>query len=103
MRASRSPDALAPKVGSASTAAAAAPMSSANADEDDRPATPAHWGIFNLAFHEWNEPVRRVLAAAGANRVDLVTPLIGEWVDAESPFVSTAWYATRAPTVATPQ
>ena len=51
---------------------------------------PAHWGIFNLAFHEWNEPVRRVLAAAGANRVDLVTPLIGEWVDAESPFASTS-------------
>ena len=55
---------------------------------------PVHWGTFNLAFHEWNEPIRRAVAAAGASRVELVTPGVGEWVDADLPFASTAWYAT---------
>ena len=64
---------------------------------------PVHWGTFNLAFHEWNEPIRRALAAAGANRVELVAPRIGEWVDAELPFASTSWYATGTPTAATPK
>ncbi len=25
---------------------------------------PVHWGTFNLAFHAWNDPAERVLAAA---------------------------------------
>jgi hypothetical protein len=25
---------------------------------------PVHWGTFNLAFHDWSEPIRRILAAA---------------------------------------
>ena len=57
---------------------------------------PVHWATFNLAFHDWNEPVRRAVAAAGASQVDLVTPRIGEWVDADRPFESVRWYATGA-------
>ena len=57
---------------------------------------PVHWGTFNLAFHAWNEPIQRALAAAGAHQVELVTPRVGEMVDADQPFQSTPWYMTGA-------
>ena len=53
---------------------------------------PVHWGTFNLAFHAWDEPIRRTLAAAQALRVDVLTPRIGELFDADHPFASTAWW-----------
>ena len=54
---------------------------------------PVHWSTFNLAYHDWDEPIRRTLAAAQrGGGVEVVTPRIGEWVDAERPFASTAWW-----------
>ncbi len=53
---------------------------------------PVHWATFNLAFHDWDEPVRRALAAATASGAVVVTPRIGEIVDGDKPFVSTAWW-----------
>jgi len=53
---------------------------------------PVHWGTFNLAFHDWDEPIRRAGAAARAAQVDLLTPRLGEMVDADQPFSSTAWW-----------
>ena len=53
---------------------------------------PEHWGTFNLAFHAWDEPIRRTLAAARANNVEVVTPRVGEIVDADAPFASSAWW-----------
>ena len=53
---------------------------------------PVHWGTFNLAFHAWDEPIRRTLAAARAAQLDVVTPRVGETVDADAPFASTAWW-----------
>ena len=53
---------------------------------------PVHWSTFNLAYHDWDEPVRRTVAEARRSGVELVTPRIGEWVDADRPFVSTAWW-----------
>ena len=55
---------------------------------------PVHWGTFNLAFHDWNEPVRRTVAAAAANQVELVTPRVGEMVDADRPFDSVPWFTS---------
>ncbi|HEX6018378.1 MAG TPA: MBL fold metallo-hydrolase [Burkholderiaceae bacterium] len=53
---------------------------------------PEHWGTFNLAFHAWDEPIRRTLAAARALGVEVVTPRVGEFVDADAPFASSAWW-----------
>lgn len=53
---------------------------------------PVHWGTFNLAFHDWDEPIRRAGVAARANRVELLTPRIGEVVDADQPFPFNAWW-----------
>ena len=53
---------------------------------------PVHWSTFNLAYHAWDEPVRRTVAEANRTGVELVTPRLGEWVDADRQFVSTAWW-----------
>ena len=54
---------------------------------------PVHWGTFNLAFHAWDEPIVRTVAAARAAGVDLVTPRVGEVVEVGAPFVSQPWWA----------
>jgi L-ascorbate metabolism protein UlaG (beta-lactamase superfamily) len=64
----------------------------ANRDLRARRMFPEHWGTFNLAFHDWDEPIKRAVAAARANQVDLLTPRVGEMVDADQPFHSTAWW-----------
>jgi len=53
---------------------------------------PVHWSTFNLAYHDWDEPVRRAVAEARRTGVDLVTPRLGEWVDADREFASTPWW-----------
>jgi L-ascorbate metabolism protein UlaG (beta-lactamase superfamily) len=55
---------------------------------------PVHWGTFNLAFHNWDEPIKRTVSAAQANQVDVVTPQIGEVVDLDREFVSRPWWET---------
>jgi L-ascorbate metabolism protein UlaG (beta-lactamase superfamily) len=41
---------------------------------------PVHWGKFSLAMHPWNEPIKRVVLAAAAKQLPLVTPKLGETV-----------------------
>ncbi|HSW14972.1 MAG TPA: MBL fold metallo-hydrolase [Solimonas sp.] len=70
------------------------PESAVRAHQDLGAATllPLHWATFNLAYHAWDEPILRTLAAAQASGVRVVTPRIGERYDAGQPFDSTAWY-----------
>jgi L-ascorbate metabolism protein UlaG (beta-lactamase superfamily) len=42
---------------------------------------PVHWGTFNLAFHAWNDPAERVLAAAHAAGTALIVPRPGELIE----------------------
>jgi L-ascorbate metabolism protein UlaG (beta-lactamase superfamily) len=53
---------------------------------------PVHWSTFNLAYHDWDEPIRRTAAEAARVGADLVTPRVGEVVDADRPFQSTRWW-----------
>jgi L-ascorbate metabolism protein UlaG (beta-lactamase superfamily) len=55
---------------------------------------PVHWGTFNLAFHAWDEPIERVVAAGRDQGIDLVTPRVGEVVAAGTPFASVRWWVT---------
>lgn len=41
---------------------------------------PVHWGLFDLALHGWTEPIERVLVAAEASGVDVVSPRPGQSV-----------------------
>ena len=47
---------------------------------------PVHWATFNLAYHEWAEPVLRAQVAATAQGVRLVTPRVGETFEFGVPF-----------------
>ena len=63
---------------------------------------PVHWGKFTLALHPWDEPVRRVMAAASASAsasaagggkgLQLATPLIGEVVKVGGPYPVDRWW-----------
>ena len=60
---------------------------------------PIHWGTFNMAFHAWDEPAERVVAAAGAGGTRLVMPRPGESVEpaAAPATVQPWWRSVRAP------
>ena len=53
---------------------------------------PVSWATFNIAFHDWDEPIRRAVQAANENNVDLVTPRVGDVVIAGKPFSSYPWW-----------
>ncbi|MGI5221564.1 MBL fold metallo-hydrolase [Nocardia sp. CA-290969] len=42
---------------------------------------PIHWATFNLAPHPWDEPVRRLVAAAAAAGTEIVVPMPGQRLD----------------------
>ena len=53
---------------------------------------PVHWATFNLAFHAWDEPIKRAVAAGGKQGIELVTPRLGEAVVAGTAFASASWW-----------
>jgi len=46
---------------------------------------PAHWGTFNLAFHAWDDPIKRLQAAARRGKVPLAIPKPGEPLGPDNP------------------
>jgi L-ascorbate metabolism protein UlaG (beta-lactamase superfamily) len=53
---------------------------------------PIHWGKFALAFHDWDEPVNRVLKRADELSVTVTTPKIGEPVVLGQPLPKSNWW-----------
>ena len=54
---------------------------------------PVHWGKFTLSLHPWNEPIRRLTAAAAAgNALPLTTPRIGEPVILGKSYPQERWW-----------
>ncbi len=62
----------------------------AHAKLQGRVLLPIHWGTFNLAFHAWDEPAERVVAAAPAGT--LVMPRPGESVEPATARPVNAWW-----------
>jgi L-ascorbate metabolism protein UlaG (beta-lactamase superfamily) len=56
---------------------------------------PVHWATFNLAYHAWDAPIVRAVAAAQAQGVAIVTPYPGELFDTAVPFENRPWYSKR--------
>jgi L-ascorbate metabolism protein UlaG (beta-lactamase superfamily) len=55
---------------------------------------PIHWGLFNLAFHPWMEPVERVIKAAEINNVKLILPRPGETFIVNGNSYNSKWWET---------
>ena len=53
---------------------------------------PIHWATFNLAYHAWNEPAERLVAAAERAGVKVVIPRIGQPVEPASPPQFDPWW-----------
>ena len=64
----------------------------ANAKVRGRMMLPIHWGTFNLAFHAWDEPAERVVAAAIASGTQLVMPKPGESIEPAMPKPIERWW-----------
>ena len=58
---------------------------------------PAHTGKFALSYHPWDEPFRRITAAAQGKNFRLITPVIGDVVSLELPLPEfPRWWETLA-------
>ena len=64
----------------------------ANAKLGGRAMLPLHWATFNLAFHAWDEPAERVVAAAVANGTKLFVPRPGESIEPTSAPSQDYWW-----------
>ncbi|GGP47430.1 Zn-dependent hydrolase [Saccharothrix coeruleofusca] len=53
---------------------------------------PVHWATFNLAMHDWTEPVDRVWREAKAHDVPLAVPRPGERIDVAAPPSVDGWW-----------
>lgn len=65
---------------------------SAHLDVKGKRMLPVHWGTFNLANHDWDEPIKITKKGSEINGIDLLTPKPGELVDTDLPFTSTNWW-----------
>jgi len=57
---------------------------------------PVHWATFNLAYHDWAEPIIRTVAAASRLSVQVVAPRLGEKFEFGKPFENRDWYRPTA-------
>jgi L-ascorbate metabolism protein UlaG (beta-lactamase superfamily) len=64
----------------------------AAADLQARRFIPVHWAKFSLALHSWDDPIRRVTAAAAQSNIPILHPMIGEAVDLQAPVEGRAWW-----------
>ena len=53
---------------------------------------PVHWGKFSLAMHPWDEPIKRVVAAAKERNFRLVTPRLGETIIIDGYLPDANWW-----------
>lgn len=53
---------------------------------------PIHWGAFSLGMHDWNEPVKRLSDACVKNKIELVTPVIGEAIRIGETYHTAEWW-----------
>ena len=58
---------------------------------------PIHWGTFNLAFHDWFDPMKRVTLAADAKGVRLLTPIFGQVVEYPGKMQTEKWWDPYLP------
>ena len=64
----------------------------AHRDLNGRVFLPIHWGTFNLAYHNWDEPIEWALKEAEVNHVTIITPMPGQTIDVDDPPAMEKWW-----------
>lgn len=64
----------------------------AHLDLQGKAMLPIHNSTFDLALHDWQEPLERVYQASIEQGVTLVTPIMGQKVSIRAPQISDAWW-----------
>ena len=54
---------------------------------------PVHWSAYNLAFHDWDDPIKRIKSASDSLEIKLTTPKIGEIVDYHNNIPNSEWWS----------
>jgi len=68
----------------------------AHRDLGGRAFVPIHWGTFDLGLHSWYEPIERAVKAAEADSARIITPKMGELVDADV-YENAFWWRESMP------
>jgi len=58
---------------------------------------PIHWGTFNLAMHNWFDPMVRAQLAAATRGVSLLTPVLGQTLKHPDALTTTDWWTPFLP------
>ena len=67
----------------------------ASIDLQSKQTLPIHWGAFTLAFHNWTDPIERVLIKANELNIPISTPKIGAIVTIGDTALQTEnWWTT---------
>ena len=53
---------------------------------------PVHWGKFRLALHDWDDPIKRVVAKSEQHGIVLATPMLGESFYLNTMLPSKKWW-----------
>lgn len=53
---------------------------------------PVHWGKFTLSLHEWDEPIKRVMATMEKCNARITTPMIGEPIILNKHYPESRWW-----------
>ena len=61
-------------------------------DVTGRYLVPIHWGMFDLAVHNWYDPANEVTRRAKAANIALITPRLGQVISLENPPLFDQWW-----------
>ncbi|RZJ79862.1 MAG: MBL fold metallo-hydrolase [Flavobacterium sp.] len=68
----------------------------ANLDLNAKKLLPVHWAKFKLALHDWDEPIKKVIATAEKHNVSILTPIPGQTFKLDDGTTSKKWWIELA-------
>ncbi|MNJ70509.1 hypothetical protein D3C77_669750 [compost metagenome] len=51
-----------------------------------------HNGTFDLAMHQWDDPLEQIVRLAAEQQIPLTTPMMGEPLNVLAPHEGSAWW-----------
>ena len=65
----------------------------ASIDLKGRYLVPVHWGMFNLAIHNWYDPIQESEKFSKKHNVKLMTPKLGQLISLEDQTMTSDWWS----------